>query len=390
MAGGSILPGEKERLNALYAYDILDSEPGKEFDGIVRLASQICDSPVSFISIVDLNRVWFKAKKGIADNQIDREYAFCSYTIENDTLFQVEDATTDKRFSNNKLVTGKTKIKFYAGVPIINRDGYKLGALSVLDTNPKTLSEERVLALETLAALAMKMIEARAQSHSFQNIKEVQDKILSIVSHDVRNPLASLRSVIGLWTDDLLSREEADEMLRVSAQQVDGAIDMISNLLNWAKLSAKISRDKKVINLRELLNKLYTAIAGVMTSKKNSFINNIAEDLIVEHNETLLQFVLQNLLSNAAKFTDHGSVSADASQTPGKLELVIKDTGMGMNEEIMDQLFDGKKNYPLWGTANEPGNGLGLMLIKDLLDKYKGSINVVSLPGEGTTVFITV
>ena len=384
-----VLPDEAERIRVLHDYDILDSEAEQEFDDLVRLASQICSSPISLITLIDKDRAWYKAKKGVTVTETERDLAFCSYAIANPGLFQISDTTADVRFSHNPLVTGHPHIKFYAGVPLVTRQGHQLGTLCVLDIKSKALSHEQRFALETLAAQAMKLIEARAQNHALQHITEVQDRLLSIVSHDVRNPLASLQGILGLWTAKLISETEADDMLGVAAQQLDSTLDMITNVLQWGKLAAKTSTEEKVFNLRELAQRCCASKQDAMATKGNSFINEIPAALVVNGNEKLFQFILKNLLGNGCKFTANGSVILQARKASDRVEITIRDTGTGMSAERITQLFDGKKNYPLPGTANETGGGLSLMLIGDLLNKYKGTIKVTSREQEGCTVVIT-
>lgn len=143
---------EKKRLEALYSYDILDTETETDFDDLTALAAAICDTPISLISFVDKDRQWFKSHHGLDSRQTERCHSFCSHAIQDpEQLMQVEDAQNDIRFQDNPLVTGSPDIRFYAGIPLLDRDGYALGSLCVIDQKPKLLSEAQQNALQTIA-----------------------------------------------------------------------------------------------------------------------------------------------------------------------------------------------------------------------------------------------
>ena len=152
---------EIERIKALYSYQILDSEAEKEYDDLVLIASQICGTPTSLISLVDQNRQWHKAKVGIDAVEIPRHLTFCTHAIQNEKTFIVEDASKDIRFKNNPLVTGNPNIRFYAGAQLQTSEGYNLGALCVIDTKPLKLSATQIQTLEALARQVVELLELR-------------------------------------------------------------------------------------------------------------------------------------------------------------------------------------------------------------------------------------
>lgn len=153
---------ERERLEALHATGLLDAPPDQEFDDIIRLAAQICDTPISAVSLVDTDRQWFKARLGLAQIETNRDDAFCAHTIlEPGQPLIVPDATLDPRFSNNPFVTDTPSVRFYAGAPLFNRAGLAIGSLCVMDTRPRTLTTEQVDSLSILARQVMRLIESR-------------------------------------------------------------------------------------------------------------------------------------------------------------------------------------------------------------------------------------
>ena len=152
---------EAARVAALQKYAILDSEPEQGFDDLTLLASWICRTPIALISLVDENRQWFKSKVGISVSETSRDIAFCSTAIQQNDVFVVPDALQDERFRTNPLVVSEPHIRFYAGAPLINEDGYALGTLCVIDRTPREFSAEEKEALQALSRLALRQLEFR-------------------------------------------------------------------------------------------------------------------------------------------------------------------------------------------------------------------------------------
>lgn len=156
---------EDLRLADLTIYDLLDTAPEKEFDELRELAAQICNCPVSLITLVDKDRQWFKSKQNIAETETSRDVAFCAHAILNDEVMIVEDATKDIRFFDNPLVTGPLHIRFYAGAPIVSPAGHNLGTICVIDQRPRVLTKEQERALTILSNQVTKLLELRLKSN---------------------------------------------------------------------------------------------------------------------------------------------------------------------------------------------------------------------------------
>jgi PAS domain S-box-containing protein len=165
MPAPPIPSNEDERLHALARYDILDTGPEGEFDDVALLAAAICETPVAMISFIDRDRQWFKARVGIETSETPREQAFCAYAIHDASVLVVPDATADARFSDSALVTSDPHFRFYAGAPIITVDGFRIGAVCVMDTQARSLSERQRSALEALARQVSRLLHHRHRMH---------------------------------------------------------------------------------------------------------------------------------------------------------------------------------------------------------------------------------
>ena len=158
----SLIPdNESLRLEAVKRYEILDTPHDGAFDRITFLASKIFNVPISTVTIVDSDRIWFKSAQGLEAEQIDRDPGLCASAILVDEPWVVEDAKSDPRTLENPLVLGDLGLRFYAGVPLVTGDGYKLGMLNIIDRQPRELSEDELSILQELSKIVVDELELR-------------------------------------------------------------------------------------------------------------------------------------------------------------------------------------------------------------------------------------
>jgi GAF domain-containing protein len=162
---------EQARVEALREYGIMDTPPEEEFENITSLASRICGTPMSLITLLDDKRQWFKASIGIDVKETPIEYAFCAHAIKNPSeLTVVPDSRKDRRFANNPFVTGEPHIVFYAGMPLVDEGGHALGSLCVLDVQEQTLTPFQLNALKQLAKQVVILLQLKKKARELENL----------------------------------------------------------------------------------------------------------------------------------------------------------------------------------------------------------------------------
>jgi len=229
-------PKEKARLQALHRYRILDTDPEKAFDDLAILASQICQTPVALISLIDSNRQWFKSKVGVNVSETPREVSFCATAIEQPDLFVVPDASKDPRFSTNPFVVSDPKIRFYAGAPYTSSDGHPLGTLCVVDIVPRQLTSSQKNALLALSRqvqaqfeLRKNLIELRAALEARERAEAERDRTIL----DLEQALEHVQRLSGLLP--ACSACKLDVTIPANPSAISGVVDGVMQIAREMK-----------------------------------------------------------------------------------------------------------------------------------------------------------
>jgi signal transduction histidine kinase len=392
---------EEERLQEVLRYHLLDTPPEQEYNDIAKLASQICQTPMSTVSLIDHYRQWHKAEVGLGASEAERASSFCGHTIAQNGVLEVQDATLDERFHDNPFVTDDPNVRFYAGIPLVSPRGYNIGSLCVIDTKPRQLNAEQKFALEVLANQVIKMFELRVKNKETENknaiienqnqhleeMNAIQNKIISIVSHDIRGPVSSLKNVITLRKDDDISNDEVMEFMDTVNGQLDNTLYMLTNLVEWgALLRRKNHVELNPVDLYGLVISEMNVQVLSFSMKHNTLDNKVRENCMVHSDENMLRFMLRNLVGNANKFTENGRITVAAEREADQYRISVTDTGIGMSEEIRANLFKPSRRSSRKGTQMEDGSGLGLILTMEIAHTLGTELNVDSAPGKGTSI----
>ncbi len=209
LSGVPMPANEQERQAELNSLSILDTLPEKEYDQLVKLVSDICQTPMSAVTLIDGHRQWFKAEVGLGVCETSREVSFCAHAIASPSdIFIVPDATKDIRFSENPFVVNGA-VNFYAGVPLVTKNGHALGSLCVIDNKPRTLEKWQMDALKTIAAQVVSLFELRKANADLSESKltltaknDELKKFAYTVTHDIKSPANNLLTAASILQSD--------------------------------------------------------------------------------------------------------------------------------------------------------------------------------------------
>jgi len=385
-------PDERERLIAVRSYNLLDTLPEKDFDNITSLAANICDVPICLITLLDAERNFLKSCYGVSLTESPRETSFCGHAIlEENKIFIVEDARKDERFKNNPLVTSMKAI-FYAGVPLINPEGYPLGTLCVFDTKPRTLSKKQKLTLVALAHQVVNLFDARKRNRILltlqDELKERNEELkhfAGIVSHDMKMPLANI-----IITSDILRTKygslldkQGNEYLDYLKQSSFTLSEYITGLLDHYESNKTAAAKKETFDTQDLLEE----IIELLNIDVDCEINLPDENMEMHANKSALEQIILNLVANSLKYNDKDKIKIDIDcyKDTDYYYFSVTDNGIGIPTEELDHIFE------LFATTNnidrygKKGHGIGLSTVKKLVDKLNGEVKISSKLGEGTT-----
>ena len=388
---------EKQRLEALYDYDILDTEAEKVFDDLTQLASEICGTPIALISLIDPDRQWFKSAVGLDASETSRDIAFCSHAILQREIFEIHDATQDDRFFDNPLVTGDPNIRFYAGAPLVTPDGYALGTLCAISDQPKTLAEQQRNALEILSREVVSQLELRKKVRQLEEASQHKTDFLSNMSHEVRNPINGILGTLLLLQDTQLSHSQAN-LVNLAIKSSESLLAIVNDVLDLSKIEAgKIELESTEFDLLDLTGDI-AASHAIKADEKN--IELICPSHYLDRSRVFgdplrIRQVLNNLVGNAIKFTDKGQirVSVFPEQLNGDqvcMRFEVSDSGVGLTEEQITKLFNRYAQAESSTSRKHGGTGLGLVISKQLVEAMGGEIGVESTLGKGSTFWFTI
>lgn len=386
---------EQERLKALRSYELLDTLPEEAYDTITKLASYICDTPISLVTLLDADRNFLKSRLGIEFSESPRDISFCGHAILTENpIFIVEDARVDERFQDNPLVKDFKAI-FYAGVPLKTQDGYALGTLCVYDHKPRTLDVKQQEALLGLAKQVILLFEARKRNIELQKSQQETtarnnrlEDFARLIAHDLKSPLSSIEGLVNQLNEDYAEENDEDftvfmEHLSTSTKSMRSYID---GLLEYYRAdNLLVTKDDASLDtiVSEVKN-LHKSSDVTITLNKNIDLKAVPVVAIEQ--------VISNLIDNGVKYntSEHPEITLSGTITKDFYSISVADNGVGIPEDRQAHIFEPFKTMGTNDRNGNKGTGMGLATVKKLVEALGGTITVDSTVGKGSIFTFTI
>lgn len=382
------LADEAARLADLRKLGILDTAPEQSFDDLCQLASALCDVPIVQVNFIDAHRQWQKASLGLPRGEDPREASFCAHAIATpDRVMLVPDAREHPTLSSYPAVTGPMGVVFYAGAPLVIRDGSAVGTLCVVDSRPRELTPQQMEGLKALARQASQLLELRVAKHTAEEMAANRSRFLAAMSHEIRTPLNGVLGMAELLRGTRLDDEQG-ELVAMMAQSGEHLLRVVDDILDLDRLEAgRIELASEPVDVAILLASARAMLEPRARAKGLEVLTTVeaAAPARVLGDETRLRQILLNLGGNAIKFTDKGRVTLRAARgADGALDLLVEDTGPGIPDATLRGLFE---PYRQGGAATHRahgGSGLGLAISRHLALAMGGTLEASSSLGNGS------
>lgn len=400
---------EDERIRALHDYNILDTPTEYEFDNISKLASLICNAPIALITLVDEQRVFFKSIVGTPAQDVPREISFSTYTIEGNDVLEIPDIALDHRFDKHPGVCGHPYVRYYAGAPLIDEQGYRLGVIGVFDIVPRTISREQkdglmILAREIIThiSLRQKSAELDAKTRRFEemlNLSTVSPEIHCILDYNgrilfINDAVTSILEysadeATGLSMWEFCNKEDVGRLIReveaglkkgIKQFNIDFRIISKSGITRWlswnmvAKEGRWYTYGRDITENKRVENELMK-LSFVASKVDNAIVINDANNHVTWVNaafEKITGFTLDDL---------RGMRLGDLISGPGTdFELLEKTRELSRQNKsfTVDLLAYRKDKQPIWLSVyntvvlNDEGKvDIEVEIIIDITDKKK-------------------
>ena len=384
------------RLDAVAQCGMLDSAQEESLDALTKLAARLLKVPVSFVSILDRQRDFYKSHFGFpVELAAERQLAgrtFCHFTLVRDDMLVIEDTYSHPNWKSVRTVQ-LLGVRAYVGVPL-KLGGQTIGSFCVMDVQPRLWSDDELAVMQQLALSVGRELSLRAslaaaleEGALARKLAREREELFSVVAHDLRTPLQILQlSTALLQRDPKIGQHPVIGRMKTA---VSALMEMASGLLASSAAIAKADIQARPVSVAALVTDAVDMMAPI--AERASMALAVAElaDATINVDYAQMLRVMGNLIGNAIKYSARGSVvTVSAHAAAGRVELVVADQGRGMTPEEQAKAFN-QGWQGAEGLARGDGAGLGLAIVKKLVEAHGGSVSLASEPGRGSVLTIT-
>jgi signal transduction histidine kinase len=253
---------------------------------------------------------------------------------------------------------------------------------------------EKIIAIDSdISELKEAKIEIESQRDELTKLNATKDKFFSIIAHDLKNPFHAIIGFTDLLSQNFKKIKDSEklELIDLINTTTKSTYNLLENLLHWARTQTNAIKFKPAkISITDLINENVRFLQLNANKKNIDLKSDVKKDLMVFADSNMINTVLRNLLNNALKFTDHGGkVTINAKELNRHVEISVSDTGIGMDQNTLDNLFKIEEYKTTQGTSGETGTGLGLIICNEFVKKNGGKLYVESEKGKYTTFFFS-
>ncbi|WP_129713728.1 GAF domain-containing sensor histidine kinase [Pedobacter sp. SYP-B3415] len=382
---------EASRVKKLHRYEILDTPPEASFDTVARLAQRLFVAHAGFITFVDADRVFLKSSTiNSRYREFTRIESLCSIAIESERPTLILDTRQLESDEYDLEALLEQEIIFYAGAPIITSDGHRIGTVCVTDTKPRNdITAEQLEMLELLSFIVIEKLETRLAGR--RTIRAYDDRLHRMV-HDMKNPITSISMYAQIMGRKMLAVERVSEISNKIETAAKSVEQHLNNVLNEAKIDNEgIYLVEQPVLFSDLTETLKNTFELSLNNKKQKLHIIQPAGLTLYIDRERIQDVLDNLLSNAIKYSHRDAeirLIVESSENMATIEF--RDQGVGMTEEDLQKVFVRFARLSSVPTAHERSNGLGLSIVKMLVELHGGQVWARSKgPDKGSSFFLT-
>ncbi|GAA2891725.1 sensor histidine kinase [Actinoplanes cyaneus] len=386
---------DEARLAALRTYRVLDQPRPAVLDDLTRLAATMFDTPMAAVSLVERDRQWFAGNVGLADRETPLDVSFCATLVPTRKPLVVPDATLHPRFSAYRNVIDAPHIRFYAGAPVVDEDGHVLGAMCVIDDQPREVADRQIDALTTfagqaaqhLAAIRSRLRMAELGDHLARAAQREED-LVATITHELRTPVTSIQGYLELLAEneELEPYRRLIEPIHRNGRRLVAMVDHI--LAGTRPHDAPLPAPIGPVDLNTVVAAALTSCRALAALRAEPIDVRPGPPLPVRADLARLAHAVEQLLSNALLFTPADRpITVRVTGTP-QPTIEIIDSGMGIPEDELPYVFDRFYRGRYAREQAVPGVGLGLTIARAAIAAHLGSLEVTS-DMCGTTARVT-